>query len=69
MEDREMTRKGNENTIEGKGDHLKGRLKDAAGGLTGDDSMQAEGKWDQLKGKAKEKLGEAQRNLGSDRSR
>ena len=41
---------------------IKGKVKDAAGGLTGDTSLQAEGKWDQLKGKAQKKIGEVQRD-------
>jgi len=67
MSDRDLTRKGTENSLEGKTDNLKGRVKDAAGGLTGDKSMQAEGKWDQAKGKAKDALGKVQRELGRDR--
>jgi uncharacterized protein YjbJ (UPF0337 family) len=63
----ELTRKGIENSTEGKIDHAKGHLKDAVGGLTGDKSLQAEGKIDQLKGKAKDKIGEVQRDAGRDR--
>jgi uncharacterized protein YjbJ (UPF0337 family) len=35
-------------------DQVKGRAKDAWGGLTGDADTQAEGKLDQVKGKVKE---------------
>ena len=66
MAEGDLTRKGTENSLEGKGDNLKGRVKDAAGGLTGDSSLQAEGKWDQAKGKVKDKLGETQRDLDRD---
>jgi uncharacterized protein YjbJ (UPF0337 family) len=61
--DRDLTDRGIENSLEGKGKDLKGKIKDAAGGLTGDGSLQAEGKIDQLKGKAQDKVGEAQRKL------
>jgi uncharacterized protein YjbJ (UPF0337 family) len=62
-DDKSLTERGVENSIEGKSDHLKGRVKDAAGGLTGDKSLQGEGKWDQIKGKAKDNVGKAQRKL------
>ncbi len=64
--DRDLTQKGTEHSLEGKTDKLKGRVKDAVGGLTGDSSTQAEGKWDKLKGSAKDKLGKVERKLGRD---
>lgn len=60
----ELIEEGAENSLEGKADDLKGRLKDAAGGLTGDESLQAEGKIDRAKGKFKDKVGKIQRELG-----
>jgi len=59
---RDLTSRGVENSLEGQGNDLKGKIKDAAGGLTGDTSLQAEGKWDQLKGKAQDALGQFQRD-------
>ena len=59
----DLTSKGIKNSVEGKGDKLKGKIKDAAGGLTGDSSLQAEGKMDKLKGGAKDTLGKAQRKV------
>jgi uncharacterized protein YjbJ (UPF0337 family) len=47
-----------DNKIEGTLDEGVGRVKDAAGGLTGDTSMQAEGKFDQLSGKAQQQFGD-----------
>jgi len=38
----------------GKADEVKGRIKEAAGALTGDDKLRAEGKTDQAVGKAKQ---------------
>ena len=38
----------------GKTDVVKGRIKEAAGALTGNDRLRAEGKTDQVVGKAKQ---------------
>lgn len=40
-------------------DRAKGRVKEAAGDLTGDKDMQREGKVDQTSGSVKEKIGDA----------
>lgn len=40
----------------GKTDELKGRVKEAAGALTGDAKLKREGKTDQFVGKVKQKL-------------
>ena len=40
----------------GKSDELKGRLKEAAGALTGDARLKREGKADQVAGKIKQKV-------------
>ena len=47
----------NRDKLEGKGDKAKGRLKEAAGALTGKDSKRAEGGADRVKGTLKEKKG------------
>ncbi len=47
-----------ENQIEGAVTEGVGKLKDAAGGLTGDTSTQADGKLDQLQGKAQGEYGD-----------
>jgi uncharacterized protein YjbJ (UPF0337 family) len=47
----------------GKVENLKGRVKQAAGSLTGDKSLEAEGAVDRAKGAAREKVGEAKRKL------
>ena len=41
-----------------KGDEMKGRTKEAAGDLTGDESLQREGKVDRAASTIKEKVGE-----------
>jgi uncharacterized protein YjbJ (UPF0337 family) len=40
-------------------DEAKGRIKEAAGDLTGDEDLQREGKVDQASGKAKDAIDEA----------
>jgi uncharacterized protein YjbJ (UPF0337 family) len=61
--DRTLGDLGAEDSARGKGNDLKGRIKDAAGALTGDNSLQAEGKMDRAKGKVQDKLGKAEREL------
>lgn len=61
--DKSLTELGVEDSAKGKTDHVKGHIKDAVGGLTGDSSLQAEGKVDQLAGKLRDKLGEAERKI------
>jgi uncharacterized protein YjbJ (UPF0337 family) len=65
-DERTPTEKGNENKLRGKGNEVKGRIKDAAGGLTNDSSLQAEGKMDKVKGKVQDKVGDLQRKLDPD---
>lgn len=67
MADRNLQDRAAENELKGAGNDLKGRAKDALGGLTGDSSMQAEGKIDRLKGKAQDKLADIQRNVDRER--
>ncbi len=55
--------RGIEDSAKGKAKEMKGRIKDAAGGLTGDRSLEAEGKLDQVKGKLQDALGKAERKL------
>ena len=69
MDDRNLTERGVDNSLKGKIKHAAGHVKDAIGGLTGDNSMQAEGKVDQLKGKVQDKFGEVQRDLDRPRDR
>ena len=45
--------------VGGKADEVKGRIKEAAGALTGDDKLRAEGKTDQAVGKAKQAVKKA----------
>jgi uncharacterized protein YjbJ (UPF0337 family) len=49
-------RKGGSIMASGKSDELKGRVKEAAGALTGDKKLKREGKADQAVGKVKQKV-------------
>ena len=64
MADRDMMDRGTEDRLEGAGKDLKGRVKDAAGGLTGDQGLQNEGKLDRLKGKVQDAFGKGEEDLG-----
>ena len=44
---------------DGAGDNAKGRIKEAGGSLTGDDSLKREGKVDKATGKVKDAVGGA----------
>lgn len=58
-----LTEDGAERSARGKGNDVKGKVKDAVGGLTGDTETQAEGKLDQAKGKVQDAVGKAERKL------
>ena len=45
--------------VAGVGKQAKGAVKDAVGGLTGNERLQAEGKADKIVGKVQQKVGEA----------
>lgn len=49
----------NKEQIKGKAENLKGRVKEAAGALTGNKSRQADGLIDRVSGAAREKVGQA----------
>ena len=66
MADRNLKDKGDQNRGEGMIDDVKGRVKDAVGGLTGDTSLQAEGKIDKAKGKFKDTVGKIQQDAATD---
>ena len=59
----DLDRDGLENQAKGFGSEVKGKVRNAVGGLTGDASEQIKGKAEELKGKAQRKIGEAQSDL------
>ena len=44
--------------VDGVGKQIKGSVKEAVGGLTGNEKLQAEGKLDKVEGKVQQKVGE-----------
>jgi len=51
----------NEDEVKGKAENLKGRVKEAAGTVTGNKKLEAEGAVERVKGAAQEKVGEIKR--------
>lgn len=49
--------------MSGKSDQAKGRVKQAAGDLTGNEDLEREGERDEAAGKAKELIGDAKESL------
>ncbi len=47
-----------EQHVKGAGDKIKGAVKDAVGGATGDSKLQSEGKLDKAKGSARNAVGD-----------
>jgi len=55
----------NEDEVKGKFDNLKGRVKEAAGAVTGDKKLEAEGAVERVKGAAQKKVGEIERKVST----
>ncbi|WP_262312912.1 CsbD family protein [Acidiphilium sp. AL] len=55
----------NEDEIKGTAKDAAGKIKDAVGGLAGDEELQAEGKADQIAGKAQKFYGAAKDSIGA----
>ena len=53
----------NKDELKGKMDNMKGRVKEAAGSLTGDKRTQAEGLGERVKGAVEEKIGQAKGDI------
>jgi uncharacterized protein YjbJ (UPF0337 family) len=54
----------NRDEIEGKKENVKGRVKEAAGTLTGDRNLENEGANERAGGRVQERLGRARRKVG-----
>ncbi len=59
----EFRKKSAREEIGGKGESLKGKIKEGAGKLTGDSDLEAEGQADQGEGKVREQMGKAGRAI------
>ncbi|HET9985023.1 MAG TPA: CsbD family protein [Longimicrobiales bacterium] len=62
----DIRRRGAEDSTEGKLRKAGGRIKDAAGGLTGDERLQAEGKRDELAGGVQDAAGRSERRASDE---
>ena len=62
----DLERKGVKNEAEGFGKQVEGKIRNAAGGITGDTSEQLKGKAKDLEGKTQRKIGEFQEDLQPD---
>lgn len=54
----------NRDELEGKGEKIKGKLKQATGDLTGDEQLHDEGLADEAAGDVQESLGRGRRKVG-----
>ncbi|HKV83487.1 MAG TPA: CsbD family protein [Ktedonobacterales bacterium] len=62
--DADLKERGAKNNAKGGLDKLTGKVQEAAGNLTGNDSMAAKGKMKQMKGGAEQGLGNAENTAG-----
>ena len=62
----DLGRDGVEDRVKGTLKEGEGRVRDAVGGLTGDESEQLKGKAQQVKGKAQRKIGELKTDADRD---
>ena len=62
----DLGRDGAEDRVKGTLKEGEGRVRDAVGGLTGNESEQLKGKAQQLKGKAQRKIGELKTDADRD---
>jgi uncharacterized protein YjbJ (UPF0337 family) len=53
----------NKDQVDGAGKQIKGAVKDAVGGLTGNTKLQAEGKMDKAAGKVQQKVGDVKNEV------
>jgi uncharacterized protein YjbJ (UPF0337 family) len=61
--DKDLTQRGVENQVEGKGKEIKGRVRDGIADITGNESEQVKGKAEKAEGKIQQKFGKAERKL------
>jgi len=65
--DDDLKKQGFKDSLSGKRDQLKGRIKEGIGEHRGDADLEREGKIDQFKGKVKDTLGKAERKIDQSR--
>lgn len=60
---KDLATEGDKDRIEGAGNVVGGRVRNAVGGATGDNSEQAKGKAQEIKGKVQDAVGKAKQRL------
>ncbi len=60
---KDLATEGAEDRVEGAGNVVGGRIRNAVGGLTGNNKDQAKGKAQELKGKMQDAIGKAKQRL------
>jgi uncharacterized protein YjbJ (UPF0337 family) len=61
--DKDLTQRGVENQVKGKGKEIKGNVRETVGDMTDNESEQIKGKAQKYEGKAQQKFGKAERKL------
>ena len=59
---KDLATEGTKDRLEGAGNQVGGRLRNAVGGATGDTSEQVKGKAQEIKGKVQDAIGKAKQN-------
>jgi len=59
-----MLKPSTKDQVKGKFENLKGKIKEAAGHVTGKEDLEAEGKRQQIAGKVQEKVGQIEKVAG-----
>ena len=61
-DNKDLATEGTKDRLEGAGNQVGGRLRNAVGGATGDTSEQVKGKAQEIKGKVQDAIGKAKQN-------
>jgi uncharacterized protein YjbJ (UPF0337 family) len=62
---RQEMKESTKDTVQGGAKVIKGKVKEAAGALTGSNKLKSEGKSDQIAGKVQKKVGQIEKVLGT----
>ncbi len=63
---KDLATEGAEDRVKGGAKQVEGRIRNAVGGLTGNNSEQAKGKGQEIKGKVQDAVGKAKQRLDPD---
>lgn len=65
-DDKDLATEGTADRVEGAGNQIGGRIRNAVGGATGDTGEQVKGKAQEIKGKMQDAVGKAKQRLDPD---